>query len=228
MADVKSFCSIPDIVYINRKRKKEMKYTYDKAYGVLSGIRDCFRIAYENNYTRMYRETLSKLLLDHFQYYYEYAYAKDDQVLGLIEEILSIEQKWIGESYSTISKDSITDIVEYGLSFKQKCECFVEYGKSIIIYGAGYGAKELYDAFFKGYSHFVGVAVTDVNDSNSECIDGFRPCDIRDYLKYKNDAEIIISLKDQGKQRLINSYLKDLGFVNVTVISMDISWVTRI
>ena len=156
-----NFYACAECVYYYRVSHKTVSYTRDNALGMLKGIRDTLASAYNNDLRLAYERHLKNKLRVHFKDYYQFLYIMDFEFWDLIDEICCIEKKWTGNVQWLFSEDEFKWRIDDYKDLKHKVHDLTTNDIPVIIYGAGYGGREVQKAFFDEYPNILGYAVTD-------------------------------------------------------------------
>ena len=228
MANNPIFYACPKCVYCHRVSYKTVEYTHDVALGMLCGVRDAFISAYKYKLSLAYDKYLKDKLREHLKNYYQYLYLGDVEFWNIITEICGIEKKWLGEVQWPFNREDFSDCIDYYMGLKRELMDLTKGNVPVIVYGAGVGGREVRKAFFDGYKNMIGYAVTDPGRIEIEDIEGCPVRSITEYMDYRDEATVIISIKDMKTQEEICNLLYRIGFSNVIRVYKDIKWLMNL
>lgn len=210
MGYIKEFYAVTDVVYIYRVGHKEVNYDINKVCDLLQGIRDCYKIARNNNYINTYTNYLKCALMRYFIRIYPYTRQNNREVWRLIHEINDISMSWLGE-YTEILLD-YEHMESYVKEIKRNRTVMIERckeAKEVIIYGAGKAGKTYLQSLEHEGIHVTGFAV-----SKKDTEEFFEKYPIRLIEEYDKESIVVVAVGEKYAAEMLDN-LKHLHFENV-------------
>lgn len=211
MSCAQNFFVIDEPVYVYRQWERGLEWNVNIVTDVLKGIRDCFKIAKENNLVKIYDKYLKKILNSYL--WIIYPHASQGKLWELIDEINRINKEWMGE-YPEIFQDR-ESLEAYVLPLKEARDNMIfmcQKAEEIVIYGAGEVGRFFLQNFGKECGHISGFAVSDKGKEDS--IEGYEVKEIRDYNR---KALIIVAAKPKSAVEIMKN-LEKMQFENVCYV----------
>lgn len=211
MSCAQNFMVIDEPVYVYRQWERGLKWDFNIVTDVLKGIRDCFKIAKENNFTKIYDKYLKKILNSYL--WIIYPHASQGELWELIDEINEINREWMGE-YPEIfhNQESLEAYVAPLKETRDNVISKCQKAEEVVIYGAGEVGQFFLQNFGNQCGHIVGFAVSTKYKEDS--IKGYEVKEIRDYSK---KALIIVAAKRKSAVEILKN-LERMQFENVCYI----------
>ncbi|RKI87614.1 glycosyltransferase family 2 protein [Parablautia intestinalis] len=212
MIHAQEFYAVNELVYIVRKGYKEVKYTLEVTLDLLQGIRDCFKMAYENDLLVAYERYLKYVLFSYLPAIYKYA--DQGRVWELIDEINKISMKWVSEISDIFLNRSALD--EYVIKLKEKRDCLVakcHEAKEVVIYGAGVAGKLFLEKYKKECSRLAGFAISK-KDVDESFINGYP---LKEISEYDKDAFVVVVANQKNAEEMMRN-LEKLDYKNLFYI----------
>lgn len=210
MAIAGCFFCVPKSVYCYRVGYKKRIVSYDRAVDILSGVRDCFKIASENKFENLYRDRLSYLLYELIEYYVEYALKKDDKIVSLFVEI-----ERYASSFSYVNEQvPVRDFCSF-CTYAENIKRIIRRIKNgVQIYGAGEVTKKFIASNLE--ISIAGIAVTNLQ-GNEQRIKGIEVKEICEFSR--DNYTLICANKSNGAQ--MKKKLERLEFRDFDVMDED-------
>ena len=209
MIYAQQFWVIEEEIYAYRQWDKEVNWSFDIILDMLKGIRDCFKIARENDLIKSYNKRLKMELYGHWEIIYPYKNYK--QVWKLINEINRISLEWTGEYSSDILQDR-KSLELYVMKLKAKRDHMIlqcRNAEDIVIYGAGEVGQYFLQHYGKECKHIVGFAVS--SKDKKDLIAGY---EVKEIEQYDRKSLVIVTVGKQHVTEMMKN-LKRLDFKNV-------------
>ncbi len=197
MAYARDFYAIDDVIYIYRHGHKETSFSLDMAIDLLRGVRDCFELAKENGFTRMYDEYFKNILCIHLWIIYPYNNQK--RVWELINRINEINMEWMNEYPEMF--DNRNSLESYVVTQRRKRKCMISEcskAKQIVIYGAGEAGRYFIENYGKYCPHVIGFAVS--KKGKTDVIEGY---DVREIGEYSRTTLVIVAVKKRFRAEIL-------------------------
>lgn len=217
MIKAQNFYVVKDPVYAYRREHRRLRYTLDMTIDLLKGIRDCFKLAAENNILKAYDEYLKSVLLKYGPAFYKYADQNTKEVWKLIDEINAIQKKWTGETSNVFSdRESMKEYIKRLRVERERMLIECRAAENIVIYGAGIAGK----FFIENYEHechnIVGFAVSEKNSVQS-FIKGYP---VKKITEYNRDDLIIVAVGSNDAQEILEN-LNNLSYKKVFYVKYE-------
>lgn len=211
MAGAQEFYAVDELIYIYRHGHKELKSSLDMVIDLLKGIRDCFEIAKENGFIKMYDDHLKNILSTYL--WMIYPYIGQRKIWELISIINEISMEWRGE-YSEIfqNKESLEMYVAKKLKERNELICKCRKADKIIIYGAGEAGQYFLKNYQKECKHIVGFAES--RRDKEGIIAGYK---VKEIQEYSRDALVIVAVGKQYMAEILEN-LEQKKFRNICCI----------
>ncbi len=210
LATAGCFFCIPETVYCYRVGYKKRIISYDRALDILSGVKDCFKIASENEFENLYRDRLSYLLYELIEYYVEYALKKDDKIVGLLMEI----EKYAATFNYVNEQVPVRDFRSFSAYTENLKHIISKIKNGVQIYGAGEVAQKFIASNLE--IRITGIAVTNLQ-GNEQSIKGIEVKEISEFSRDK--YTLICANKNNGAQ--MKKMLERLEYRDFDVIDED-------
>ncbi len=222
MICAKEFFVVNEMIYAYRLKDKVVKYSLDTAVDILMGIRDCLKLAKENQLMKTYELHLKDALYSNLGILYPYAVENHRKIWELIDEINALNKEWMGKTCAIFqNKESLE---AYILKVKDEWNQFMyacHNAEEIVIYGAG----EVGQFFLKNYGNeckcIKGFAVSKKN--GMDMIEGYT---IKEICCYSKDSLIIVAVGKNYAGEILKN-LEKLQFKNVLLLDYQIMKVMR-
>lgn len=201
MVNAKNFYSINSVVYIYRIGHKKEKFPLNITIDVLKGIRDCFKIAQENDLTIVYEKELKHKLNDYFKIIYPYAYKGQKEIWKLLDDINTISKIWKGEKFEKFA--DVNTLRTYIKNLRDKWDYMMTECRSdqeIVIYGAGKVGCYFLENYEDKCKHIIGFAVSRKDEEGY--IKGYKVKLIDDYSR---DAFIIVAVSERYSEEILHN-----------------------
>lgn len=208
MACAQNYFVIDEPIYVYRQWERELKWTADIVADVLKGIYDCFKIAKENNFVKIYDKYLRNVLNSYL--WMIYSHASQGKLWNLIDAINRISMEWMGEC-SEIFQDK-ESLEAYVAPLREKRDNMISMcrkAEEVVIYGAGEVGRYFLQNFRKECRHIAGFAVSTKGKEDS--VEGY---EVREIGEYSRTALIIVAVGQQNAVEVLKN-LKQLKFENV-------------
>lgn len=208
MSCAQNFLVIDEPIYVYREWERGLKWTADIVADVLKGIYDCFKIAKENNLTKIYDKYLRNILNGYL--WIIYPHASQGKLWDLIDEVNRINMEWIGECSEIFQNKECLDAYVEPLREKRNhmiSEC--RKAEEVVIYGAGEVGRYFLQNFGKECRHIAGFAVSSKGKENS--VGGY---EVREIGEYSRTALIIVAVGRQNAVEVLKN-LEQMQFRNV-------------
>lgn len=206
-------------IYVYRIGHKTVRTSLEVAIEVLTGIRECFLIAKENNLMRLYEERLKSVLDNLFPYYVKYVYEHEEKVCELLAQINEINRQWLGEKATgLVTEEKLLKEIEEALQIRddllEKCHSY----ENVIVYGAGKIGSFFLENYANECKNIIGIAVTS-KDDNEEKFGEYQIKNIEKYTHYTNkeDVLVIVAIGKKHSEEVVDK-LKKLGFENFVCV----------
>lgn len=211
MACARNFFAIDELIYIYRHGHKELECSLDMAIDILRGIRDCFEIAKDNQFVKMYNEYFKNILCTYL--WIIYPYVDQGQVWELISIINSISVEWQGEFPKIFqNKEKLKAYVAEQIEKRNHILYECRIADEVIIYGAGEVGKYFLKNYDKACRHIAGFAVS--RKDKESYIDGY---EVREIGEYSREALVVVAVGKNYIMEILEN-LKRLEFKNICCI----------
>lgn len=144
---------------------------------------------------------------------FEIKYWREDEWIQ-VQRVLENPEKFFWNTNPCLSAEQLDRYTIKNLVYKQFLTQYMGEKSKIIIYGAGAFGHYVWN-FMKinGWQDkVIGFAVTREN-GQSDIINGKRVCEIEKYTAWKNEALVVVAVKEKSQQFIL-SKLKSLQFIN--------------
>lgn len=213
MSYAEKIYALCDRVYVYRVDCKKRNIEFDAAVDILSGIRDCMKIAREENYIKLYQDFLKSCLGNHLWIFCSYALRGCKEIWNLIDEIQHITLEWQGETCEILlSKEDLESYIAGLKSERNLLETQISLAENTVIYGAGIVGKYFLGKYGNKCRHIEGFAVSKAeNEANLE---GYV---VKQIEQYSREALVVIAAgADSAKE--MTEHLKKLEFKNICYV----------
>lgn len=208
MACAQDFFVIDEPIYVYRQWERELKWTVDIVTDVLKGIFDCFKIAKENNFTKIYAKYLGNILNSYL--WLIYPHASQGKLWDLIDAINKINMEWMGECPEIFrNKESLDAYVAPLIEKRDNMISMCRKAEEVVIYGAGEVGQYFLRNFGRECRHIAGFAVS--TKDKEDLVEGY---EVREIGEYSRAALIIVAVGQKNATEVLKN-LKQMNFENV-------------
>lgn len=208
MSCAQNFLVIDEPIYVYREWERGLQWTADIVADVLKGIYDCFKIAKENNLTKIYDKYLRNILNGYL--WIIYPHASQGKLWDLIDEINRISMEWMGECPGIFQdKESLKAYVEPLIEKRDSMVSMCRKAEEVVIYGAGEAGRYFLRNFGKECRHIAGFAVS--NKGVEDLVEGY---EVKEIGEYSRTALIVVAVGKQNAVEVLKS-LKQMKFGNI-------------
>lgn len=221
MIHAKFFYAVSKSIYVYRMVDKLIPYHDENVInGIAQGIDDVVRVSGKARFETLHTDIVEKLMESYIDWFYKSIYDGNkilkeilQKIWNDIDEELLLQDGRIETKPIFKSEEEINDYISKNRENKEKFWKHISCFKRIIIYGAGVAGKRLFKFIISnGYEGMVEFAVSDLNPEGTACGKQIRSID--SYIKYKNDALVIIAVKENGHYMMLDR-AKKLGYCNI-------------
>lgn len=213
MTHIKEFYAINEVVYMYRVGHKKLTFTPSVVVDVLRGLRDCFQMAANANFVKVYSEHLKFFLRSYLTHFYPCLIQGNQEAWDVISEINEISLKWMGECDDIFLDREHMEKFISGIREKRKnmlSECRI---KETVIYGAGTVGKRFLEKYRGDCRKIVGFAVSNPS-SKEESVAGYK---IKNIKEYNRDMFVVVAVSEKYSDEILRN-LKALKFQNICYI----------
>lgn len=212
MICAQKFFYVNKMIYAYRLKDKVEKYSFNTAIDILVGIRDCFKLAKENELSITYDLHLKNALYSNLGIFYLYAHEGKREIWELINEVNVINKEWKGES-CTVFQDK-ESLEAYILEIKSTWKQFMDacHSEEVVIYGAGEVAQYFVKNYGKQCKCIKGFAVS--KKCGRDMLEGYA---IKEIHSYNKESMVIVATGKSYAEEILKN-LEELQFKNVLVL----------
>lgn len=211
MLAAKCFYAIEEPVYVYRTGHKEVKPRLEVAIELLTGVRECFLLAKENDLRLLYDRRLKGVLDAQLAYCIKFIFERNEKVCALFDQINEINRQWLGGSAEELTtKEKVWREIDEALHVREELLTTCKSYKEIIVYGAGKVGSFFLKNYAKECENIIGIAVSQKPQDTDE-LAGYEVKGIEDYMMLRESALVVVAVGIKNKEEIIDRLI-ELGF----------------